>query len=174
MAHFNVCSTLVNEESVKSAERSYARCLETFTDPLSVMLDMQKSLQVYLAENKPEHNKHPDELKTCGEILAWLRNQDDYIADETRELYTSLGGMSNGEKAASAIWKPWKTDHAKMQNTLFSDLSEEDQLEVKFELIDQFHFFMNKFIALGMDAKEIYELYYLKNAENFDRQNRGY
>lgn len=172
MAHFNECAHLI--EGVDKATRAYADNIMHNIDPLQVMLDMQRSLQIRLANDKPETNRHPDSLETAGEVLAWLRNQDDYIADETRELYTSLGGMSNGEKEASAVWKPWKKRYSEMQSKKIQDLSPEDQLEIKFELIDQFHFFMNKFIALGMSAEEIFKLYYLKNAENFARQDRGY
>ncbi|UGO50047.1 putative dCTP pyrophosphatase [Morganella phage vB_MmoM_Rgz1] len=174
MAHFNECSTLVNQEDVKKAQTLYNMLLSMGKNPLQSMMDMQESLQEYLAANKPETNRSPSDLKTCGDLLTWMRNQDDYIADETRELYTSLGGMSNGEKDASAVWKPWKARHEEMFNKDFDDLSPEDQLEVKFEMIDQVHFFMNKLIALGLDAEEIFVLYYLKNAENFNRQKRGY
>ena len=173
MAHFNECSQLI--AGVDKAEEAYFNALiHEDKDPLQVMLDMQKSLQVRLANDKPEYNSHPDSLETAGEVLAWLRAQDDYISDEVRELYTSLGGMSNGEKEASAIWKPWKKRHAEMQSKKICDLSPEDQLEIKFELIDQLHFFLNKFMALGMDAEEIFKLYYLKNQHNFERQDNGY
>ena len=172
MAYFNECSQLI--EGADKAQNEYWDILGDEKDPLQVMLDMQKSLQVRLAKDKPEYNRHPDDLATAGEVVDWLRNQKDYIDDEFRELLTSLGGMSNGEKEASAVWKPWKKRYSEMQSKKIQDLSPEDQLEIKFELIDQFHFFMNKFIALGMSAEEIFKLYYLKNAENFARQDRGY
>lgn len=72
------------------------------------------------------------------------------------------------------MWKPWKAQHVEMQSKKIKDLSPEDQLEIKFELIDQLHFFLNKIMALGMTAEEVFKLYYLKNAENFARQDRGY
>lgn len=172
MAHFNECSHLI--EGADQANGAYNAVIDNRQDPLQVMLDMQKELQIKLAEDKPFSNRHPDSLETAGEVLAWLRAQDDYIADETRELYTALGGMSNGEKAASAVWKPWKAQHVEMQAKKIKDLSPEDQLEIKFELIDQLHFFLNKIMALGMTAEEVFKLYYLKNAENFARQERGY
>lgn len=173
MAHFNECSGLIAGAD-KAQEAYYNTLVQEHKDPLQVMLDMQKSLQVRLAEDKPFSNRHPDSLETAGDVLKWLQAQDDYIDDEVRELYTALGGMSNGEKAASAVWKPWKAQHIEMQTKKIKDLSPEDQLEIKFELIDQLHFFLNKFMALGMNAEEIFKLYYLKNAENFARQDRGY
>lgn len=172
MAHFNECSQLI--EGSDQAVEYYESVMDNGLDPLQVMIDMQRSLQVRLAKDKPEYNKNPDDLSTAGEVLAWLRNQDDYIADETRELYVSLGEMSRGDKDASAIFKPWKARHAEAQAKKISDMSDKDQLEIKFELIDQWHFFMNKFMALGMDAEEIFKLYYLKNKENFARQDNGY
>lgn len=172
MAHFNECAQLI--EGVDKAALAYDNSIIKGTDPLQVMLDMQKSLQVRLAEDKPGTNAHPDELECAGDVVQWLRNNKDYIDDEFRELLTSLGGMSNGEKAASAVWKPWKADHVLRQDTRIADLSPADQLEIKFEMIDILHFMLNMFMALGMDAEEIFKLYFLKNKENFDRQDRGY
>src|SRR5699024_441962 len=105
MAHFNECSQLI--AGVDKAQDAYNDVLKGNDDPLQIMLDMQKSLQVRLATEKPEYNAHPDELATAGDVVTWLRNQKDYVDDEFRELLTSLGGMSNGEKAASSVWKPW-------------------------------------------------------------------
>lgn len=172
MAHFNECSQLI--DGVDKAQAAYDSHIAKHSDPLQVMLDMQKSLQVRLAIDKPEHNAHPDALARAGDVVDWLRNQKDYIDDEFRELLTSLGGMSNGEKDASAVWKPWKAQHAERRNTLISELSPKDQLEIKFEMIDILHFVLNMFQGLGMSAEEIFKLYYLKNAENFARQDRGY
>lgn len=174
MSHFNQCSQLANLSDMQNAEARYMGIISKGGDPLQVMLDMQKSLQDRLAKDKPRTNRSVESLETCGDILAWMRAQDDYLQDETRELYTSLGGMSNGEKDASAVWKPWKARHEEMRDLPFAELSDEDKLEVYFELIDQFHFFMNKFLALGLDAEAIFKLYFLKNAENFSRQDRGY
>ena len=53
-------------------------------------------------------------------------------------------------------------------------LSGEELLETKFEYVDMFHFFMNIGLLLGIDGNELAELYYLKNKENFARQERGY
>lgn len=172
MAHFNECSQLI--AGADKAEARYVGVLRGNGDPLQVMLDMQKSLQTRLAKDKPEYNRHPDDLANAGEVVDWLRNQKDYIDDEFRELLTSLGGMSNGEKTASAVWKPWKGEHAEKRETLISEMSDKDQLEIKFEMTDILHFVLNMFMALGMDAEEIFKLYFLKNAENFARQDNGY
>ena len=172
MPHFNECSQLI--EGADKAQNEYWDILGDEKDPLQVMLDMQKSLQVRLAKDKPEYNRHPDDLATAGEVVDWLRNQKDYIDDEFRELLTSLGGMSNGEKDASAVWKPWKSQHGERRETLITDLSPQDQLEIKFEMIDILHFVLNMFQGLGLTAEEIFKLYYLKNQHNFERQDNGY
>ena len=172
MPHFNECSQLI--AGADKAQNEYWDILGDEKDPLQVMLDMQKSLQVRLAKDKPEYNRHPDDLTTAGEVVDWLRNQKDYIDDEFRELLTSLGGMSNGEKDASAVWKPWKAQHGERRETLITDLSPQDQLEIKFEMIDILHFVLNMFQGLGLTAEEIFKLYYLKNKHNFERQDNGY
>jgi len=171
MTEFNSCAGLVNDADLKEVDQLRA---DSPKDILQTMLDMQRRLQSELATRLPKHNKNPDELKTCGDILDWMRRQNDAIDDERRELFTSLGGMSNGEKSATAVWKAWKADHDEKRNTLFADLSEEDRLEVLFEMIDEWHFVLNKFLALGMTSDDIFALYALKNRENFKRYENNY
>lgn len=167
---YNSCAKLVKDkDALKDIES-----LSTNGSLLQQMLDMQKNLQSELATRLPKYNQHPDNLETVGDILDWNRAQNDAIDDERREFYTSLGGMSNGEKAASAAWKRWKANHDEVRNTKFSDLSEEDRLEVMFELIDEWHFVLNKFLSLGMSEQDIFTLYALKNRENFNRYENNY
>lgn len=172
MSHFNQCSHLV--ENSQEAEERYNSILESNKDPMQVMIDMQTSLQKRLAKDKPIMNPDPDSLDTAGKIVDWLRINKCSIDDEFRELLTSLGGMSNGEKDASGVWKAWKSNNLEKRETLIKELSLEDQLEIKFELIDIMHFVLNMFIALGIDSEELFKLYYLKNAENFKRQDLNY
>lgn len=172
MPHFNECSQLI--AGADKAEARYAGIVrQTGGDPLQVMLDMQKSLQVRLAKDR-EYCYHPDELKTAGDVVGWMREQKDCIDDEFRELLTSLGEMHRGDKDASAVWKKWKSRYIEAQNKPISEMSPEDQLEIKFELIDIMHFVFNMAIGLNMSAEEMFKLYYLKNAENFARQDNGY
>lgn len=173
MSEFNSCASLANNKDLEQATKAYDEAIKNGKDPLQIMLDMQTGLQIKLAEKFPETVMNPTKLEKCGDILKWLRLQDDFIQDETRELYTALGGMSNG-KEASAVWKPWKSAHAEAIERNFSDLSDEDRLEVYFEMIDQIHFILAKLIGLGLSAEDVFKLYYLKNAENFARQERGY
>lgn len=171
MAHFNECSQLI--DGVDKAALAYDNAIIKGQDPLQVMLDMQKSLQVRLATDR-DYCYHPDKLATAGDVVAWMREQKDCIDDEFRELLTSLGEMSKGEKDASGVWKKWKARYQEAQAKPISEMSPEDQLEIKFELIDIMHFVFNMAIGLNMSAEEMFKLYYLKNAENFARQDRGY
>lgn len=172
MSEFNSCAGLVSDETMSKAGVAYSEAITSGKDPLQVMLDMQKGLQVALAD-KFEWVPHPDKLETCGEILDWMKLWDDAIDDETRELYVALGGMSNG-KDASAITKVWKKNHGEARARKFADLSDDDKIEIAMELIDIWHFVLIKMLGLGLTAKDIFKLYYLKNAENFARQERGY
>ena len=172
MSEFNSCAGLVDEIAMNNAHVKYYDTLTDRRDPLQIMLDMQAGLQKELAQ-KFDHVADITELETCGEMHDWLKWCDDSIDDERRELYTALGGMSNG-KEASAVWKKWKARHMEARNTKFTELTPADQLEAKFELIDQLHFVLCQFLVMGMSADEIFKLYYLKNAENFARQERGY
>lgn len=172
MAHFNECASLV--EGIESARQESENIRSNGKQYLDSMLGMQRALQTKLAIEKPEMNLNPNDIDTAGKTVDWLRTQWDCMSDEFRELLTSLGGMSNGEKDASGVWKAWKANNLEKRATLIKDLSPEDQLEIKFELIDIWHFFLNMNVALGLDSQEIFELYFLKNKENFDRQNNGY
>lgn len=68
-------------------------------------------------------------------------------------------------------FKEWKT-YSETQLSGFS--SKEEELEAKFEVVDAFHFFLNMALLMNMTADELSTMYYLKNKENFDRQERGY
>lgn len=171
MAYFNECANLI--DGVDKAALAYDNAIIKGTDPLQVMLDMQKSLQVRLANDR-DYCYHPDKLATAGDVVAWMREQKDCIDDEFRELLTSLGEMSKGEKDASAVWKKWKARYQEAQAKPISEMSPEDQLEIKFELIDIMHFVFNMAIGLNMSAEEMFKLYYLKNKHNFERQDNGY
>lgn len=68
-------------------------------------------------------------------------------------------------------YKEWKT-YSDEQKAGWG--SEEQRLEVLYEYIDVFHFFLNVGLALGVTGEEFKKLYATKNQENLDRQARGY
>lgn len=171
MAHFNACSHLVS--GYDKATEAYNSAITSGKDPLQVMIDMQGSLQKRLSNDKP-YVADPYNLETAGEVLDWMRINKECIDDEYGELKVSLGEMSRGDSDASAVWKHWKGRNQEARGKKIADMSPEDQLEIKFEFVDIMHFIFSMAIGLGIDSKELFELYYLKNAENFARQDNGY
>ena len=113
---------------------------------------------------------------SLGEIKDfWLWNTR-AIDDEISEAYDALGGVSNNGETSigNAVWKPWKSNPKKAYSMKVSDLSEDDQKELKMELVDIQHFLFNMMISVGMTAEELYNYYISKNKENIRRQENNY
>lgn len=64
-------------------------------------------------------------------------------------------------------WLPWK--HWKKYKSF-----KVDEKELKFELVDLFHFFISLCLLWGMDSKELFAMYKAKMEENVNRQKKGY
>lgn len=101
----------------------------------------------------------------------WMVNKH-AMSDELNEMFDALGGIDDGIGAAA--WKYWKQDNKKAAQMKISDLSESDRLELFYEWIDGLHFYLNFAISMGMTSKDIVNLYAAKQAENLERQKRGY
>ena len=171
----NKCASLASSENLKNGIELYEKLTKENKDPLQVMLDMQKKLQDNIAELMPENgNIAPDKLETLGQIYDFLRDNKLSLDDEFREVIDALPGCNLDAKSRSGIWKKWKKNHMTLRNKKLSELTPEEYKELKFEIIDAWHFFMNMFIALRLDAKEIFCYYYLKNHENFRRYQNNY
>ncbi|MBT5953225.1 dUTPase [bacterium] len=69
--------------------------------------------------------------------------------------------QESAEAVDSLNWKWWKKD-------------EEDWDNVKIELVDMLHFWVSMCSVSGLDAKEVFELYFKKNKLNHKRQEEGY
>ena len=171
---FNSCAHLKNTDAYKSAETVYNKILADGKDPFETVLNMQVLLQKKLAEKYPERCMNPEELKTLGNKYDWVRDNKIAFDDEFSELVSALGGMSRSDKDRSAIWKKWKSNHADLRSELFANMSDEDKLELAFEFADALHFFVNIMMALEINAKDLFILYYAKNAENFRRYENNY
>jgi Straboviridae dCTP pyrophosphatase len=139
------------------------KCSQLFKDdipkldnPVVDMFNMQASLQRHLAEKGRAVNydtaSHKEKI---NDISVQWRN----MTLEFAELLERLP------------FKEWKTYP---EETLQGFKDDEDMLETYYEYIDMFHFFMNMGLALGIDGETFEKLYVSKNAENFDRQARGY
>ena len=173
MSEFNPCSSLLNKESVEKAKIAYERELVVGRDPLQMMLNMQKSLQDKLADSLGRIPRI-ENIKTKGQLLDWMEDQETALRDEHRELVEAIAGMEKPEKERSAIWKKWKSNYEQIRNETIDSLSDFERKELLFESIDKLHFFLNQLLALGFSAEDIFIYYYVKNAENFARQERGY
>lgn len=171
MAEFNSCASLIKDKSkVEEILKQY----EESTDPLQDILDMQNKLQTTLAEKLPEFNIKPADVETKGQLVDWVDRNFDALSDEFRELKNSIGGMSKGEKAASSVWKKWKSDHGTVIQEKLENMSDDDRMEMLMEVIDMLHFYINIVLATGMSSQDMYLLYFLKNFENTRRYNSGY
>jgi len=102
----------------------------------------------------------------------WLINTH-ALQDEIHEAFNALGGIHDG--VGNAVWKFWKkSKYELIKSKKISDLSDRDLIELKFEIIDMLHFFLNYANSVGMTAEEMYNMYVAKNKENIERQKRGY
>jgi len=133
-------------------------------DTFGLLFDKQKELQARLGFDFKGWS-----IKEIADF--WMVNKH-AMSDELNEMFDALGGINDG--IGNAGWKYWKKDNAKTPEMKIEDLSEEDKLELFYEWIDGLHFYMNFAISIGMTSKDIVNLYMAKNAENHDRQERGY
>lgn len=67
------------------------------------------------------------------------------------------------------FFKPWK-DYSNMNRFEVSDAMD----KAREEFIDFWHFAMNMGLLLGLDSDQWFEMYYAKNKENYERQEKGY
>jgi len=150
----NSCSDLPIEEL-------YSKSSDTLGDIMSLQKDTQENVYHF---NFSE--------MTIRDVMNFWHVNTHALIDEIHEATDALGGIKDG--SGNAVWKYWKKDFSKYENMKFSDLSESDQIEAKFEVIDMLHFFMNYAISIGMTPQEMYNMYMSKNKENRDRQLRDY
>lgn len=92
--------------------------------------------------------------------------------DEFCEFMDAIGGIDDG--IGNAGWKWWKRANADVWRTKISQLSDNDTKELKFEVVDMFHFAINMALSVGMTGSELFSMYLSKNEENFNRQEKGY
>lgn len=86
------------------------------------------------------------------------------VADKVEFIHwnTTAGIDEAHEALAETSWKPWaKGDFLNRE-------------AYKGELVDEWHFFMNKLIVAGITPHELYESYLAKRRINIQRQVDGY
>lgn len=128
------------------------------------IFEMQKKLQTRLGYDF-------DNMSLEKITSFWLFNSHAF-SDEVSEMFDALGGINDG--IGNAVWKKWKKKNTETGNMVISDLSDNDLIELKFEIVDAFHFFINFGISIGMSGSELFSMYIAKNAENHKRQDEGY
>lgn len=126
--------------------------LPTISEMFSMQLELQK---FYSKRGKGFDYENSNFLEKTKEILY----QFNCLSSEMNELQERL---------------PWKSWKSYSDSDVDAASSGDELLETKFEYIDMFHFFMNIGLLLGITGDEFAKLYYLKNKENYDRQDRGY
>lgn len=118
---------------------------------LLTMFEMQKNFQIRCG-------KDPDKMS--------FKERVDQITIHWRNMNCEMSELL--ERLPFKEWKNYTSDQ------LSGWISEEQKLETFFEYIDLIHFVMNIGIYLGLDARQIFNLYVSKNKENFARQDRNY
>lgn len=171
---FNECAQLIKRDTWNEAMELYNTLLSEGKDPMQTIIDMQRSLQIALADRHPDRCWNPDKIETVGDKADWLRFQKEAFDDEFREMIDSLPGMSRPAKDRSAAWKRWKAKYNEIRGLSDKDMTTNDLIESQFEFIDALHFFINMSFPFKLSAAEMFAMYYIKNAENFARQERGY
>lgn len=101
----------------------------------------------------------------------WFANKH-ALDDELSEMFDALGGINDG--IGNAAWKYWKKDHEEAKAMTIKDLSENDLKELKFEIVDTFHFLINFAVSINMTGSELFDMYISKNKENIRRQENNY
>ena len=152
----NTCAQLEIEDL-------YTNTVET--DPLANILNLQ-------ADTQKNVYGYDFENMSLRDIMNFWHMNTHAMIDEIHEATDALGGIKDGN--GNGIWKKWKQSYSTYDNLKFSDLTINDQLECKFEIIDMLHFFMNYAVSIGMTPKEMYNMYMSKNKQNRLRQKNNY
>lgn len=137
------------------------------------LLNMQKQLQLRINPDYCNPNN------SIAEVADFFFKNKHALEEELCETMNALGGTHDPLKGTdiflgSAAWKWWKKNHKLATTHTLKDLSDRDILELKMEIVDQFHFIMNEMVLINMTGSELYSMYKSKNAENFNRQENGY
>ena len=155
----NSCSSLNIEDvwtSTIATENS-----DTLGEILNLQADTQKNVYGYDFENM-----------SLREMMNFWHMNTHAMIDELHEATDALGGIKDG--SGNAIWKRWKKNYSTYDDKKFTDLSENDQIECKFEIVDALHFLLNYAVSIGMTSQELFNMYMSKNEANRKRQQNGY
>jgi hypothetical protein len=146
------------------------------SDHFEELLAIQRSLQVKI---DPHFINDRDSIAQIGRKMMCNKHA---LEEELNEMLNALGGthdplepfVTNSGIIGSGAWKWWKKSNVIAGRYTINALSERDLIELKMEIVDQFHFFMNNMLLIGMTGSELYSMYKSKNAENIRRQENNY
>lgn len=119
-------------------------------NPLQDMLDMQKALQAFLG--------YDFDNMSIQDRVKYIKEFSIHLNQEINEALYEL-----------PFFKPWKDYSGMSDDEIVNAL-----VAYKKEIIDAWHFFMNMMLLVDFQADEFAHMYYEKNAENIERQKRGY
>lgn len=126
-------------------------------------IDAMKELEAHILTYKPWVMNQTRAAHTLGELLDRLRFAKECYDREHTEMLDQLPSKS------------WKTyTKPKMHTTDLLGEHGDTIVELKYEIVDKFHFLLLEAIAVGMDWDEMMKIFYTKNQENLARQDRGY
>ncbi|AFF28104.1 gp106 [Sphingomonas phage PAU] len=136
-------------------------------DILTMIFNLQKELQSEVFNFDMKEIR-----KTVGSMKEFYEWNAEGLRDELSEFRNAMGGLEKYPN--KEFWKTWKTKHKECLEREFSDFSEQEILELKFEWIDMFKFLMNLGIMINISPQEIGKMFVAKNEENIKRMNNGY
>lgn len=110
---------------------------------------LDKMFELQRELQKDTYGKDPGALEGEERIQFF---KDMHLA-QVDEMHESLGEMG---------WKPWATSRHVNENALQG------------ELVDEWHFFMNRMMAAGLTPDMLYAKYVAKRQKNIRRQEDGY
>lgn len=123
---------------------------------ISDMFSLQAALQTALAAKG----------KAVDPASASFKDKVDDITRQWRNM-----NMEMAELLERLPFKEWKTYS---EEEKAGKLSPEEKLEIWYEYIDVFHFFLNIGLQLGIDGPMFKKLFVTKNMENLERLKKGY
>ena len=107
-----------------------------------------------------------DEMMAMQKKFGGMFIDFDKLKLEEKERWTKemvLAMMDELSEVLGQInWKHWKNEQPV------------DEMEVKYELIDLWHFLMNLMLVWGMKPEDVFSMYIAKNRENYKRQESKY
>ena len=176
MVEFNSCSHLVEQETIKEINAKYDEILANGKSPFDFMLNLQETLQKDLSKRYQRElsPKALFERGNKGQLADYIQYQQYAINNEIDELLNAIAGTSLKPSEQSSIWKKWKSNHDELRSQSINHLTHDEKLERSFEMIDIMHFIYCMLLSLGIDERELFVLYCLKNKENMNRYENKY